>query len=421
MPTRRKKILDALTKFSRVDVRYFGKGAAWLSSSQAIISLLTIASAVAFANLLPQEIFGHYRYILSIFALLELTTLSGMNVSLVRAASRGFERTFTAIFKRKVLGGLLGSVGAIIGATYYFIYNNHILGTALIICALFIPLGEPLKLYGAILHARRNYKMLSIRLVVIQAISVSSLVITMLLSDSLYLLLIAYFLPVTLCHAFVFFYTLRTEPLTGTVDSNALQYGYHMSFLKGFVSASGHIQNLFLFHFLGPAATALFYFAQAPIEQMRALVGQIETLLFPKVAQNNWEVGSLRFFFWKISPFLVVLSIGTLLYILFAPLLFKILFPSYEEAVLFSQLYAPTIIFTALNTVLFTIVKSKGLVKTQYLISGIDAVLVIILCIPAIAYFGIFGLIGAILIAKLVQAFLLLYRLFIYPQRGHTV
>lgn len=410
------RLLNTLTRLLRIDVRYFGKGAAWLSSGQVLISTLTIVSAIAFANLLPQEIFGHYRYILSIFAILELTTLSGMNISLVRAASRGYEKTFTAIFKRKVLWGLVGSLGAIILAVYYFANDNPFIGTSLIICAFFIPFSEPVKLYNSILHARRNYSTISILHVVTQVISVISLVVAMLLSDNLHVLLVAYFLPATLSHTIIFIYTLKKRPLVGSVDKEAITYGYHMSFLKGFVSATGHVQNLFLFHFLGPAGTALFYFAQAPIEQMRALVAQIETLLFPKVAQNNWQTGSLGFFFWKITPFLIILTIGTLLYIAITPLLFKTFFPQYEEAIFFSQLYAPTIIFTAINTVLFTIVKSKGLVKTQYVISIVDSILVIVLCIPSIAYFGIIGLIAAIFIAKVTQTLFLLGRLFIYPK-----
>jgi len=410
------KLLNISTKLLRIDVRYFGKGAAWLSSGQVIITLLTIISAVAFANLLPQEIFGHYRYILSIFAILELATLSGMNISLVRAASRGYEKTFTAIFKRKVLWGLVGSLGAIILAVYYFVNNNPFIGTSLIICAFFIPFSEPMKLYNSILHARRNYSTISILHVVTQIVSITSLVIAMFFSNNLHILLVAYFLPATISHTLIFIYTLKKRPLTGSFDKSAITYGYHMSFLKGIGSATGHVQNLFLFHFLGPAGTALFYFANAPIEQVRSLLKHAETLLLPKTAQKDWQPGSLRSFFWKITPFLFILVVGTILYIVITPLLFKTLFPKYEEAIFFSQLYAPTIIFTAINTILFTIIKSKGWVKTQYVIGIIDSVIILVLCIPSIAYFGIIGLIMAILLSKIIQTILLVGRLFIYPK-----
>lgn len=396
-------IISHIEETTHVDLHYLAKGFAWLASGQVVLSLLAMVSAIAFANLLTTDTFGHYRFILSIVGILSLATLTGMDTAFMRAASRGYERTLYPILKKRISFGLLGTLGAVFGSLYYFLNDNSLLGSALLLAAFFLPFKDTLAVYISLLQARRQFGRTSVYRVLTQIVSISSLVLVLWFSNSLLLLLFAYFASNTFMHLAFLRHTLRQDSPKGGADRNAITYGYHLSFLRGLGSLSGNAYSIALFHFVGAASLAQFYFAIAPMEQARALVGHIETLLFPKIAKDSWHLMSFKSFFRRLFPFLLVLSALTGAYIVAAPFLFQLLFPQYTNAVLISQLYAPSIVVTAMNTVLLTILKSKGLIKIQYILNIYEAIFSFAVIIPAIIYFNMFGLVGGILAMKTLE------------------
>ena len=403
MTTKFKALFAYLERKSKIDLRYFAKGGAWLSGSQFLLSLLAIVSATAFSRFLDPQIFGQYRFILSLVGIFSLTTLTGMTTALIRSMARGYGKTFMPILKTKISWGLLGFLSALIAAGYYFYRGNELLAGALLISSFFIPFKDSLNIYSVILQVHKRFDKLAFYKVLTQTISVATLVATIILTDNLFYIILAYFAPITIIRLLILRKTLRTYSLTGDADPKAKRYGYHLSFLKGISLATGHVQNIMLFHFLGPVSVAIFYFALAPVEQVRGLIAQLNTLLIPKAAQDNWSIGSIKSFGQKITPFIFILSLGVTVYILTAPLIFKVLFPTYTNAVFYSRLLSPAIILTAINTVLTSIIKAKGMKKALYTLTMTGSVSQILLAVSLIYYFGIPGLITAIYISKLLQ------------------
>ncbi|MEK9209084.1 MAG: oligosaccharide flippase family protein, partial [Patescibacteria group bacterium] len=70
--------------YTGTDNVYIAKQGFWASVPYIISTILSAALVVAFANLLPKEIYGTYRYILSIAGLLSFLTLTGMNTAITR-------------------------------------------------------------------------------------------------------------------------------------------------------------------------------------------------------------------------------------------------------------------------------------------------------------------------------------------------
>ena len=60
-------------KYTKTDMVYLAHGGFWLSFGQIISSLSSFLLAIAFANLLPKETYGNYKYILSIASILPKT------------------------------------------------------------------------------------------------------------------------------------------------------------------------------------------------------------------------------------------------------------------------------------------------------------------------------------------------------------
>ena len=59
------KLLRKSEKWTHTDMIYLAKGGFWLTLGQIISSVSSFALAVAFANFLPKEVYGNYKYIIS--------------------------------------------------------------------------------------------------------------------------------------------------------------------------------------------------------------------------------------------------------------------------------------------------------------------------------------------------------------------
>jgi O-antigen/teichoic acid export membrane protein len=86
------------------------------------------------------------------------------------------------------------------------------------------------------------------------------------------------------------------------------------------------------------------------------------------------------------------------------------------NAVLFSQLYAPSIILTTYITLLLTIIKAKGLIKIQSIGNAIDTTFGLGINIVLIYFFGLYGLIGGVILSKIISLVVLAWMLFRHKQ-----
>jgi len=377
-----------------------------------MLSGISLVSAIAFANLLPEETFGFYRFVLSVLGILTLSTLVGMEPSLLRSVSRGFGNTLYAIMRVRILFGLLGTLGALAIATYYYLHNNHMLAGAFLLAAPFIPLLEPLTLYNTFIAGLGQFKAVATNKFIVHSTSLIFLVATLLLTDNLLFVLAAYLLPLCVMRSLLLVRSIRIYTPQGGTEPGAVRYGFQLSVLKSALGVTGHLQQIALYHFLGPVSVAVYYFANAPIEQVRGTLSNLQTLLFRKTAVDTWHIGSIRSLLGKLAPSLLVLGGGTIAYILVAPLLFSVLFPTYIESVLYTQLLAPAILVTAINMVLQTFAQSKGKVRMQYAVGIVHILTQILITIPLIAVYGLTGLVSGIYINKLLNSITLLVCIF---------
>ncbi len=101
------KILRKSEKFFKIDMVYLAKGGFWITSGQSINTILSLVLIVAFANLLPKETYGTYKYILSLAGVLNIFTLTGMNSAVARAVAVGSEGALKASVKYQLKWNLL--------------------------------------------------------------------------------------------------------------------------------------------------------------------------------------------------------------------------------------------------------------------------------------------------------------------------
>ena len=381
----------------QVDIAYLASGGFWLASGQFVASLSTFILAVAFAHFVPKDSYGTYKYILSVFGVLAITTLPGVNTYMAQAIARGAEGTLLAGVRARMLWGIVGVTGSLVTAVYYTLHGNMMLAGAFAVMASFIPFFDTLGLYNTFLQSTKRFRVSIQYFIIVQLLSVFTLILAMYFSYNLFVLIVAYFVPTTLLRGYFFLRTLSRFHPNSVRDQNAIRYGMHLSVVGVLGQIVGYIDTILLFHFLGPAQVAIYSFALAPSEQLRVLFSKnISPLVLPKLANRSFlEINETLP---RRMMFLTTLGVGlALFYALFAPILFQIFFPQYFESVKYSILLTMLIIITVPMSYLSTAILARLHTippKWIYWAAVPDAlhILTLIVLLPA---FGIIGIIAS--------------------------
>lgn len=420
LSSRLHRLLRSSEKYTKTDMVYLSRGGTWLTLGQVVSAVASFLLTIAFANLLPQETYGTYKYILSVCGILAIPALSEMSTAIIHATSRGDEGAIFPAFFTKIRWAALGGIGSLFVAGYYLYAGNTLLAVAFLIAAIFIPIMDAPTLYDSVLQGKKDFRRSVSYSAISQVIYVTTIVGMLFLTKELLFVLLAYFVSITASRYYFFRKTLHVYPPNNKHDEAVIPYGKHMSVIKGLNTLVGGILGVFIFHFAGSAALAVYTIALAPIERVRGLLGILSNLLLPKIAHHEWEIPSFLSFCRKMTvPFMILLA-GILGYIGIAPLLYHAFFPRYLDSIFYSQLFALSLLFTFATIILSTILRGKRKTKEQYVTSIIDMATSLGVAIPALYFWGLTGLILGLTINKIINTVALSFAVFGQnPRRQH--
>ncbi len=395
------RLLKKSEKWTKTDMIYLAKGGFWLTLGQGVSSVSSFLLAIAFANLLPKETYGTYKYIMSIVSLLAIPTLAGMNTAIVQAVARGYEGSVIPAFKTKVKWGLLGGLASLILAAYYYFNDNSTLTIAFLISSIFVPFMDSLLIYDSYLNGKKDFKSLSNYNIFIRIISTVVLILTVFLTDNIFLFISSYFTTHTILRLIIFKIVFKRNSLNQEKDPETISYGKHLSLMGILNTVSFYADKLLIFHYLGATELAIYSVAIAPTEQMKGLVKIMPALTLPKFSSSN--IDEIKKRIWpKIIKLSLILFAISILYILMAPILFKLIFPQYIQSLLYSQIFSLSLVLTGPIFILTTILQSEKKTKKLYKFNIISPVFNIVITFILIYKFNIMGAI----LAKILNYFI---------------
>jgi O-antigen/teichoic acid export membrane protein len=224
--------------------------------------------------------------------------------------------------------------------------------------------------------------------------------------DPLFLIL-GYFVSSALSLFCAYWYVVHRYKLTREADVELLSYGKHLSVMESLAEAANVVDKVLIWFFLGGAPLAAYALAQLPVIHLQTIFGFVRSLAFPKFAKRS--IPELKLALPRKIRLYFLVALGAVsLYILAAPIIFKILFPLYPEAVLYSQLLALSVLSVprSLVTQVFIAHQRK---RELYIISVSVPIVRVGLLALLLWQFGILGAIVAILITELFAAILQWY------------
>ncbi len=382
-------------RYTQTDMVYLAKGGFWLTLGKIITSVLTFILAIAFANLVPKETYGTYKYILSMGGILGIFSLPGIDTALIRAIARGYEGSLLVCVKTKLRWGILTGIASLGGAGYYLLQGNITLTICFLIGAIFFPLMSAFILYESFWTGKKSFKILIKYQVLIQLLVVSILIPVLFLTDNLFLILFTWFSTYTAFYLIAFYLTFKKGAPNKKEDPKVVSYGKHLTLMEILGIIAARLDRILIWHFLGATSVAIYYFATIPPQQIEEFLGKINVLAFPKLVQKDkQEIKSTLPV--KMFKLLILIIPIVVVYILLAPYIFKLFFPQYLEAIIYSQLFALTLLFYP-RIILKTALTAYAQTKKLYWLRITTPIVQILFLITLTPVYGVYGVIAALL------------------------
>ena len=394
------RLLRKSEQYTHTDMVYLAKGGFWLTLGQFISSGAAFLLAIAFANLLPKETYGTYRYVLSLVGVLNVFTLTGINTAVIQAVARKYEGVYWPSLTAKLRWSLLASLGSLGIATYYYLNGNLTLTISFVIVAVFLPLLRSSGLYIAVLNGRKDFKLSATYNSLVRLTAGLSMLITLFFTDNIFVILAAFLVPESILQFLFTWIYLKKHPLNKDVDPKTISYGLNLSAMELLKIIASQVDKILIFHYLGAAQLAIYAFTTAPVSQIKSVLMNIKSLALPKLSEVD-EKDIRDSFIKKIKKLEIVVILIIILYAALAPLLYKLAFPQYTESIKYSQIYVLTLLFfprTFLSTVLVAKMKQKEL----YSIRIISPIFRIAILFVALKFYGLWGVVIGTIISEAV-------------------
>jgi O-antigen/teichoic acid export membrane protein len=379
-------------RYTKTDMLYLSKGSFWLVVGQSAIMISGFGLSVAFANLIPKDIYGNYKYILSLAVIVGIFSLSGMSTAVTQAVARGFDGALRQGFRSSLRWGILTIMVAFSTAAYYFLRGNDTLAFSMLIVGVASPLIASGSLYASYLQGKKDFRTHTHYNVIRNVIPFVILIALILVTDNPIILVLGYFGSNTLSVLLAYALTIRKYRPADNQSHVMLGYGKHLSVIEGINTFASYLDKVLVFHYLGAIELAVYSFAILIPDQIKGGFGTLSFLAMPKLAAK--EPSEVRYGLYQKSLLLTGMLIVVMgLYIVAAPTFYHFFFPNYEESIFYSQLAILGLIAN-ISLLPGTAFRASGAVK-EINRTVIWSSLVQIVCLFIGVYY--FGIMGAIL------------------------
>ena len=396
---------------------YLASGGAWSIIGQFVAAVVALSVSVAFARYVPKDVYGNYKFILSIVGILSIFSLSNLGTAVAQSAAKGFDGALAEGFKINLRWSILVFLGAFALFGYYTFFGNYALAFGILLGGCATPFLSGANLAGSFLNGKQDFSRATIYFgvigVIVPALALTS---TIFLTQNVLILVAVFFLSNLAVD--YFFYT-RTSKLfnvqDATFDPGMLTYGKHLSIMGVIGGIAGGIDQLLLFHYAGAVNLAVYAFSIGIIDQVRGPAKALDKMMqarFTTRKSSHIADSMVNKILWMF----VAGIFGAALFFVFAPLLYGLLFPAYMDAVPYARAYA--LGFLALGAIpIGSYFISHKMIHEQYIMNVGGSILQIAFMIAGVVGWGLWGLIIARVTASILSALIMLF-LYYFPLRA---
>lgn len=420
LKTKLYNLLRYSERFLNLDMIYVAKGGLWTTVSFLSGLVASIASMIAFGNLLPKESYGTYNYLLSLGASLSFLTLSGIGPVVIRLVAKGQENVLDYALRFQLKYNLLATATILVVGIYYGVKGNSLFAISLGILSLVIPMESAYHVFEHILIGRKRFDRLAIFTSFSSIASALATVVALFFTDSVLVLIIVYatlsFAPSYITYKLVTKNAPKDKPSEEEIAS-LRRSSFHITGAGLIGAVAQYIDKIILFQVAGPASLAIYSFAIAGPERLKGLIKNWIGIGLPRLSGR--DVIEIHAVFYKRVGLSIILgSIMAVTYIVFTPILFHLLLPKYLLSIHYSQVYALGLIFSPALVYIGNIFYSQNMLRSIYITSTVNQIVRICLFALLALLWQTWGLVIAFLIS---QIFGVLFCILIWEKERHTL
>ncbi len=408
----KRKVLPILTKLEKklkIDVHYIFFGGGAMAIGQVLVTGIALLTSIAFANLLSKEAYGTYQYILTTGEFLTTFSLIGIGRAAITSVAKGKDGALDAGFKQALLWGIPSVlVGAGMGV-FYLYKGDYLFGFGIALSAFLTMVTIAAKIYISFLNGRKLFKQTSTSTVTGILVPGIVMVITLCLTNNVFILLLAYLLTSAIVNLGLFFWS-RTYKRNNDTDPHLTHEAVHLSIDAIISRGIAYLDRLILFQFAGPAALAEFLLAMNFERQFTHLFKSMNSIAIPKLTNRSFHIlqktlpRKLLLLYAIIIPF-------TICYILLTPLTFHYVFPKYESSVLYAQVLGLAFLFLPIKVLADTFV-SHSKHRELYYITFLTAVPKLIATLVFVPWLGVWGVVASLFTEQIFHGGLIVWFFF---------
>ncbi|MEK7186972.1 MAG: oligosaccharide flippase family protein [Patescibacteria group bacterium] len=406
--------------FKKVDIAYAAKGGFWAAVRFSVGIATSLATLIAFGNLLPKENYGVYNYLLSLASALGFLTLTGIGPGIVRAVTRGSENVIRKALRLQLVYNLFAVVTIGFAAIYYGTKGNSVFAASLAILAISIPLEAAFHSYEHVLIGRKRFDLLALIASLSAFMAALTTIVILLFTDSVLILLSGFAVMSVGPSIIAFWYATRNLPRENPdekIFAELKRSAFHITGAGLIGTLAQYIDKVLLFQIAGPATLAVYGFATAGPERLKGLLKNWVGIVLPRLAERNISEIKSVFYHRLILSF----GVGTIFsfsYIVLAPILFGLFLPKYLDSILYSQVYALGLIMIPALVYVGSVFYSQNMLRAIY-ISSTGAQLLRIILFALFAWlWQIWGLVFAFLLTQVLS---ILYGVYVWEKESHRL
>ena len=404
--------LRATEYYAKTDMVYLTFGGFWLVVGQMAAAVTSFLFSIVVAHYVPQDVYGSYRYILSTTAIIAAISPTGLGTTIVRAVANGNDSSLRQGFRRSLAWSMPMLAVFLCVAAYNAFFGAWGLALTMLTAGIATAVINAASLYQAYLAGKKKFYLYTLYWTVANVVTTVAVTVTILLTTDVFYIAATYFVASALINICLYIRITASVPPGAKLDlprSLPKKEDLHLSILNFLNTVTGQADKIIVFHLLGAAQLAVYTFALALPEQVRAVLKSGARLALPKFAERPFEEirGSLGDRLLRFGALVILL---TLCYIVLAPTIFSTLFPRYMQSVLFSQLFATTL-FTALGSLPLTALQAHAKLRALYTHSIITNVMQICSSVLLIYFFGLWGAAVSVLFNRVIGLIIPLYLL----------
>lgn len=398
-------LLSKLQKLFQTDIRYLLKGTTLLSIGQVFAAISGFILTLGLVRVLDEAEYGQYTYILSIAGIVGMFTHSGMDTAVAQAVAKGFYRSLLVGFWSKVKWSTPIAIVTICAGGYYLFKDNETLGYSLLVTGITTPLLAGSTLYGSYFNGKKQFKKIAYDNALKNIAIAASILLTAYMTHNVLYVVCSYFFSSALISAIRFYFLAKNISLSDKSEKLAksnLATGKHLSAVELLGNISMYVDKIVVFQMLGATSLAFYSLALAPIKQLQSVSRIMRALALPKFSTRT--ASDLKHAMnHKVLMFFLGALFITFLYCIAAEFLFAIVFPQYDEALLYSQVLSLSLLLmpSIFHVQALTALDQKRALYISSIIKSVTKISLIFILIPL---FGIWGAIFAFLLGQLANS-----------------